>query len=131
MGNSSTERSPIAESFRDDDLWQAEARSAADVSRAVTPSQLALLESALRFRRSRGHWPTAIKLARAADATLPVVWSELKSLQAVGCVEWKRTVRVVKMPTGLFFLAQNTERPFSSVLPRGCVPEAECTGVAQ
>lgn len=125
MAKTDTERGRIPVSFPDDDLCQAVRRSAPNVSRAVTTAQHEILQAVSVFHRRHGHWPTAIKLAVAADAALPLVWGELKILQALGCVEWGKTVRVVREPDGLFLrvvgpkkFTLDTERPFSSEMPR-------------
>lgn len=103
---------------------------------AATGSQREILVVALDHYATHGKWPTAIALARLADVAFPDLCRELKTLARLGLVSWERSVRVLRMPDGLFlpiaaenFLSRNTEPPLSSGTPRGCAPEADRYGV--
>lgn len=122
---------------RTHDLSQAVARTGAGVSRpsvAATTQQRAILLAALDVYAECLAWPTARALSVRADCTFPDLCRELKVLARLGLVSWERRVRVLRMPDGVFFeaaaapenfLSSNTERAFSSVMPRGCVSEAD------
>lgn len=120
------------------DLSQAVTRSGAGVSRprvAATHEQRTILVAALDHYATTGAWPAARALAVLADLAFPDLCRELKVLAKLGLASWEKRVRVLRMPDGLFlsvapaaenFLSENTAHPFSSVVPRGCVPEAVC-----
>lgn len=99
---------------------------------AVTPAQHHLVRSAIAFWMERGRWPASFELAAYADRSCPDVWAELKTLERLGVVQWRQTVRILREPDG-FFLAVNTERPALSEPSRDGEPVAnmyDASGVA-
>jgi len=72
---------------------------------AVTAPQASLLTVARGYETKFGVWPTAAELACAAFVKLPEVWADLRVLQRLGCVEWGKTVRVVRVADGVVMAA--------------------------
>lgn len=71
---------------------------------AVTREQALLVEVARSWRRHYGEWPTAAELAVEAEITQPHVWADLKTLERLGVVRWRRRVEVVRAPDGVVFM---------------------------
>lgn len=68
---------------------------------AVTPGQLSLLVALRGFRAELGTWPTSWQLATAADVAKPAAWADLKSLERLGCVTWRKFVELTRWPDGV------------------------------
>lgn len=93
---------------------------------AATVSQREILVASLDHYATHGRWPTARELADIVDYTFPGICRELKSLARLALVSWGKTVRVLRMPDGLFFCPSN-EQAFTYEMSRECAPQTEAT----
>lgn len=74
---------------------------------AVTTRQKRIVVEALVFYRRPGvrhQWPTIEELADAVNMPINVVRREVSVLAMLGCVWWRKGVRVRQFPDGLFFV---------------------------
>jgi len=67
----------------------------------VSTAQALLLRTAVSMHDATRRWPTAAELACAASAKLPDVWTDLRALHRIGCVEWAKVARVVRAADGV------------------------------